>query len=183
VAVAEVERVAGRLHARFDAACREYRYRLWSGPPAPLARREVWRIGAGFDQVAMAEAAAMLVGEHDFAAFAGGGEGVPWSEWRQAPRGTRRRVYQSGIHRLDPWWTGQTGQGELVEFRIVADAFLPRMVRTMVGAIVEIGRGARPSSWIAELLAAADRRQAGMTAPPHGLTLWRVGYGEESPPR
>jgi len=60
---------------------------------------------------------------------------------------------------------------------VAANGFLYNMVRTMVGTLVEVGRGARPESWVTEVLEARDRRQAGMTAPPQGLFLVEVDYG------
>jgi tRNA pseudouridine38-40 synthase len=69
------------------------------------------------------------------------------------------------------------GAAHILEFRIVADGFLPRMVRNIVGALVEIGQGRRPPAWMAELLAARDRRLGPHAAPAQGLTLWAVGYG------
>jgi tRNA pseudouridine38-40 synthase len=62
----------------------------------------------------------------------------------------------------------------------VADGFLPRMVRNIVGAIVEVGQGRREARWVSELLQAKDRRSGTILAPAHGLTLWRVGFaGDE----
>jgi tRNA pseudouridine38-40 synthase len=126
----------------------------------------------------MAAAGTAFTGEHDFAAFAGGGEGVPWSDRQQAPRGTTRNVSVASVAAHAPWW-GSDPRGELFEFRVIADAFLPQMVRTMVGAIVEVGRGKRTPQGVQELLETRDRRFAGMTAPPQGLTLWRVGYQDD----
>ncbi|MGH2559057.1 MAG: tRNA pseudouridine(38-40) synthase TruA [Thermomicrobiales bacterium] len=182
VAVCRIERFEDAFHARFDARWREYRYRMWIGPRSPIARGIVWRITGRVDATAMRQACGTLIGERDFAAFASGGEGVPWSERQQAPRGTVRQVFSVGIYRLDPWWNANAEPGSLLELRIVADAFLPRMVRNIVGTLVEIGRGAHGPEWVETLLAANDRRQAGMTAPPHGLILWQVGYGDVSPP-
>jgi tRNA pseudouridine38-40 synthase len=127
-------------------------------------------------------AAARLVGEQDFGAFAGGGQGVPWSARQTTPRGTIRRVFCSELITIDPWWREADDRGQLLDFRIVADGYLPKMVRNIVGALVEIGRGTQPPTWIDELLALRDRRCAAGTAPPQGLTLWRVGYGPERPP-
>jgi tRNA pseudouridine38-40 synthase len=71
----------------------------------------------------------------------------------------------------------RAGQGgRLIEIEIEANGFLYNMVRTIVGSLVRIGRGARPEHWLAEVLAAKDRRAAGPTAPPHGLCLVRVEY-------
>ena len=178
VAVMAAERRSDRFHARYDARWREYRYRVWSGPPQPLARRYVWLRAERLDVGAMAEAASLLVGEHDFAALASGGEGVPWSSRRTRPRGTVRRVLVCACRTIEPWW-GAT-EGTLIDVRIAADGFLPRMVRNTVGALAEIGRGAHSVGWMSELLASRDRRAGGATAPPHGLTLWRVGYDDDT---
>lgn len=169
------------FHARFDARWREYRYRLWCGPEQPLARRTAWQRAVPFDIRAMEDGASRLRGRHDLASFAGGGEGVPWSERSLQPRGTVRTVIQSFVRETNAWWGIPAGIGLGIEFRIAADGFLPQTVRSMVGALVLIGQHRRPSSWIDELIATADRRQGPPTAPPHGLILWRVGYGDEVP--
>lgn len=178
VAILDVERRPDAFHARFDARWREYRYRVWSGPPEPLARRFVWRRAEALDPERMARAAGEVVGTHDFASFAGGGDGVPWSERRTRPRGTVRTVLLCRCREISAWW-GTGGWGTLIEVRVVADGFLPRMVRNLVGALVEVGRGAQPAGWIGGILGARDRRLGVATAPPHGLTFWRVGYDDE----
>lgn len=178
VAVVGVERRADAFHARFDARWREYRYRVWSGPPDPLARRFVWWRSEALELAPMATAAADVMGRHDFAGFAGGGDGVPWSERRNRPRGSVRTLLLCHCGEIPVWW-GTTGRGRLLEIRVVADGFLPRMVRNLVGAFVEVGRGDRPAGWLRTLLGAQDRRVGGATAPPHGLTFWRVGYGDD----
>lgn len=180
VAVQRVERAGLEFHARYDARWREYRYRLWSGPPQPLVRGVVWQRRRGLDAPTMDAGARTLVGERDVAALAGGGEGVPWSERRQAPRGTVRRIMRCSCRPIPPWW-GDSSGGSLYEVRVVADGFLPRMVRNIVGLLAEVGTGNRPPGWIDEVLASRDRRHGGRAAPPHGLTLWRVGYGTDEP--
>jgi tRNA pseudouridine38-40 synthase len=180
VAVTAVERRPPEFHARYDARWREYRYRIWSGPPEPLARRYVWRRTAALDGGAIDEALKHLIGRHDFATFAGSGLGVPWSDRSGGGRGTVRTVRAVGCGEAVPWW-GPPGGGTLLEVTVVADGFLPQMVRSIVGAAVEVGRGAREPGWLADLLAARDRRQGAPTAPPQGLTLWRVAYGEDRP--
>jgi tRNA pseudouridine38-40 synthase len=126
----------------------------------------------------MERAAVRLIGTHDFAAFAGGGEGVPWSARQQRPRGTTRTVFACDAVELAPWWGPPPTVGQLIEIRVAADGFLPRMVRTIVGTLVEIGRGARPVDWIDELLIARDRRRGAPAAPPRGLVLWSVDYDD-----
>lgn len=181
-AVVAVGRRPPRFHARYDARWREYRYRIWSGAPQPLARRTVWMRRAPLDCSSMDAAARALIGTRDFASFAGSGHGVSWSDRQQSGRQTVRRVLEARCREIAPWWTVPNDDGDrLVEVAIAADGFLPQMVRNAVGALVEVGRGAREPGWLAELLGARDRRVGAATAPAHGLTLWRVGYGDERP--
>ena len=181
LAVVAARRVAAGFHARYDATWREYRYRIWLGPRQPLARGTVWERRSGLDIQKMDAGARQFLGTHDVASFAGGGEGVPWSERHERPRGTVRTITQCSVRPVLPWWGVTAGTGEAIEIRVVADGFLPRMVRTMVGALAEFGAGERPQDWISQLLLERDRRKGPATAPPHGLVLWRVGYGDEVP--
>lgn len=68
---------------------------------------------------------------------------------------------------------------DAIEIRVAADGFLPRMVRNIVGALVEVGQGRQSPDWIEEVLAARDRRHGSAVAPAQGLTLWRVGFGDD----
>ena len=181
LAVVAARRVAAGFHARYDARWREYRYRIWLGPRQPLARESVWERRAALDIHAMESGARQFLGTHDVASFAGGGEGVPWSDRHDRPRGTVRTISHCSVRPVAPWWGLAAEPGEAIEIRVVADGFLPRMVRTMVGALVEIGAGDRTPDWITQLLLECDRRKGPATAPPHGLILWRVGYGDELP--
>jgi tRNA pseudouridine38-40 synthase len=180
LAVQAVERLPWPFHARYDAVWREYRYRLWCGPKQPLVSGMVTQRSQRFDVSAMRAGAAALIGMHDLASFAGAGKGVPWSDRAAEPRGTVRTVFQCTVEPTPQWWRPNIGAGELIELRIVADGFLPKMVRNIAGALMDIGRNARPVTWIDELLAGRDRRMAGATAPADGLILWRVGYGDDS---
>lgn len=169
----------GRFHARHDARWREYRYRLWVGERQPLAAglaaQRTRRID--FDRFVALE---QLIGEHDFGSFAGSGDGVPWAKRRTEPRGTIRTVLAAEARTIAPWWGPEPWAGELIEIVVRADGFLPKMVRNIVGAVIEIGEGRRATDWLAELLASPDRRLGPKTAPPEGLTLWRVGYEQDS---
>jgi tRNA pseudouridine38-40 synthase len=127
----------------------------------------------------MDQAARMLIGKRDFAALAGSGEGVPWSARQGRPRGTVRTILRCSCREIRPWW-GEP-EGSLIEIRVAADGFLPRMVRTIAALLVEVGEGDRLPRWLDEVVAARDRRQGGGTAPACGLTLWRVGYGDDEP--
>lgn len=143
--------------ARRSPWAREYVYFLWDGRVMfPFLSELVWHCKGGrLDEGAMDEAASFLVGSHDFSSFCKGGE-LPDNPVREVGLARFRR------------------RGDLLWFRIRANAFLCQMVRIMVGSLVLVGRGLRPPSWIKEVLEARDRRAAGPTAPPHGLYLWRV---------
>ncbi len=181
VAVGTVQRVAPGFHPRYDATWREYRYRIWCGSDQPLERLRVWNRRAPLDVEAMASAARLLIGTHDLAAFTGGGEGVPWSDRARAPRGTVRTIAHCGARTIEPWWGIVPGHGMGIEVRVIADGFLPQLVRTIVSALVEVGMGRKPASWITRLIDASDRRYGPETAPAHGLVLWRVGYDDDLP--
>jgi len=181
LAVDMIERKSVWFHARYDALWREYRYRLWVGSRQPLAEWLVARKPGPLCVEAMSRAAEHLVGEHDLASFAGDGEGVPGSERSRAPRGTVRTILKCSVRRAEPWWSGRSEAGELIEIRIAADGFLPKMVRNVVGGLTEIGAKRKEPDWFLALLAGRDRREGGKTAPAHGLTLWRVGYDGDAP--
>lgn len=166
IVVTEVRRAAPGFSARHSAVAREYRYRIVPGPVPPLFLKPyAWQVPAALDLRAMRDAAAHLIGEHDFRSFcvAASAEGIQ----------TVRRVECIEIvpeHVL--------GEHALV-IRVVGNAFLHSMVRVLVGTLVEVGRGKRTPAWVAEVLAAKDRGAAGPTVPPEGLTLWHVTYPEE----
>lgn len=180
LAVVAVERREAGFHARYDATWREYRYRVWWGPPQPLQRLRAWQRVSALDLDAMRAGCAYLAGPVDLASFAGNGVGVP-GRMVAGTRGTVRTIRHCGIRPVDGWWGTAPGAGKGVELRIVADGFLPQAVRTIMSALVDIGRGARPPEWLGHLIAAGDRRLGPQTAPPHGLILWRVGYGDDVP--
>jgi len=143
-----------RRHAR----SRTYRYRIWNAAVrSPLRRRQFWYVRDPLDASPMARAAALFVGEHDFAAF--GGSPGPG-------RSTRRRMLRSCV-RVD---------GPLVTFEIEGTAFLPHQVRRTVGALVEVGRGKLAPERIQQWLEAPEPNAVGPAAPPHGLCLMAVTY-------
>jgi tRNA pseudouridine38-40 synthase len=158
VRVVSVEEVAADFHARFSARRKTYRYRIRNTPTAdPFDRHFVWHIPEPLDLAAMKEAAAAVVGTHDFAAFqSAGGDS----------NGTVRTVSRSEI--------GDTAG--LVTYEIAGDGFLRHMVRALTGTLVDIGRGWRSPASMAPLLRGSSRSDAGPTAPPQGLFLVRVDY-------
>lgn len=180
LAVVCCERKEDSFHARYDAIWREYRYRIWWGVRQPLLRERAWQRWPALDLEAMAEGAAHLTGEVDLASFAGNGMGAgkPPALGR---RGTVRNIMHCSVYPVDAWWGTAPSEGHGAEIRVIADGFLPQVVRTVAGALAEVGRKKRPPEWISELIEVADRRQGPQTAPPQGLMLWRVGYGNDVP--
>jgi len=172
VSIVGVRPVGAGFHARFSASQREYHYRVWNAAVPPvLSRRFCWHVRADLDLTRLNDAAAALVGRKDFASLAGDGLGVPTSL-----ADCTRRVTLAEWRALPEEWDRASSQ--FLEFRVRADRFLPHMVRTMVGNMVEVGHGIRTTEWFESMLAARDRRVAVAPAPPQGLVLWSVEYPE-----
>ena len=158
IRVLTVEEQGDGFHARFSARSKTYRYQIRNAPIAsPFERAYVWHLAEPLALEAMARAAAVLVGTHDFAAFRSAGSDVST---------TVRTVTRSV-------WREAAG---LLTYEISGDGFLRHMVRAVVGTLVDIGRGWRPPEDVAALLQGGTRAQAGATAPPHGLFLVGVDY-------
>lgn len=160
IAVKWAHRVDYHFHARFKALRRRYRYVIYNHPirPAINHTRMSWHYYP-LNESLMREAAACLLGEHDFSSFRA-------AECNS--RTTMRHVSDFQIER----------RGDFIIFEIEANAFLHHMVRNIAGSLMKIGEGARPVSWMKEVLDARNRRVAGATAPAEGLTLIRVFYPE-----
>lgn len=147
--------------ARREARAKVYQYTLAVGAdPGPFVRRVVWHVPQRLDVRAMARAAAMLVGEHDFAAFQASGGDV---------RTSVRRLLASRL-------VEAPGAPRYLHYRVVGTGFLRHMVRNIVGTLVDIGKGRWPPDEMGAILASRSRRRAGMTAPAEGLVLERVIY-------
>lgn len=147
-----------RFHARMSATEKTYVYRIWnSETPDVFARRYRVRMPQPLDIEAMREAAALLVGTHDFSTFCGN---------RHLKKSPVRTLYRLRIDR----------DGEEVRFSLTADGFLQHMVRILVGTLLEIGTGKRAPGDIPALFAARERALAGETAPAKGLCLMEVRY-------
>jgi tRNA pseudouridine38-40 synthase len=162
VHVHRVVEAAPGFDARFSALWRSYAYRIADDPATvdPLTRRHVLTWGRPLDVEAMNDAAARLMGEHDFAAFCKKREGAT----------TIRSL-------LDLSWQ-RDHHGVLVA-TVRADAFCHNMVRSLVGCLVAVGEGKYTPDWAGEVLAAAVRDPHVTVLPPLGLTLEEVAYPDD----
>lgn len=159
IAASRLDEVETEFHPRYSAKRRRYRYHIWNGlTRSPLRQRQSWHVARPLDLGRMNEAANIIRGAHDFATF-----GQPTSG-----QNTVRQVFTAR------WRT----EGKLVVFEIEANAFLYRMVRSLVGSMKAVGEGAWSVENFKSALEAADRDSAGQTAPAHALFLVFVDYGE-----
>ncbi|HEX8988446.1 MAG TPA: tRNA pseudouridine(38-40) synthase TruA [Rhodocyclaceae bacterium] len=158
VAVRWAREVGGDFHARFLARSRSYRYLLLNRAvrPALLAGRVGW-CHRPLDVGAMRQAAACLLGEHDFSAFRAA---------ECQAKSPVKHLYRADIAK----------QGDCIVFYFRANAFLHHMIRNIVGSLVHIGKGRQPPGWLAELLEARDRTLAAPTFAPDGLYFAGAEY-------
>jgi tRNA pseudouridine38-40 synthase len=160
IRVRAVSEAPAEFHARYAARSKEYRYQLWDDVLVPpFLARWVWWKRRRLDQSRMAEAAAGLVGTHDFTSFQASG-----------------CVAESPVRSLED--ASVARHGGMLVVRLVSRGFLRHMARNIVGALVEVGRGRTDAQQLAAILEARDRRQAPATAPARGLFLVRVDYAE-----
>ena len=165
IRVMAAERMPDGFHARKHAFSKLYSYRYMRGPVmSPLDALFAVHLPTEVDLEAMRQAAEFLVGEHDFTAFALSG-------------GSHTRA----VRRIDrvSWLEGTD---EDLEFQIVGNGFLRGMVRSIVGTLLEVGRGQRDAEDLRRLLAGRPRSEAGPTAPARGLTLESIDYPPEWAP-
>ena len=161
IVVPTVEIAAPDFHARFSATWRRYRYRILNRrTPAGLDRGQVWHVPVPLDDKAMADAAAVLIGKHDFNSF-------------------RSVACQSktSIKTLDLLSVARNG--EEIDIEVGARSFLHNQVRILAGTLQLVGRGQWRTADVEAALAACDRTRAGPTAPPVGLCLIEVVYGSD----
>ena len=169
VRVLSIEEAAKAFSARHDARRKTYHYVIWNGAAVPpQLRRYAWHVPQSLDLAAMNEAAAVLVGSHDFAAFQAAGSDV---------KTTVRRLLVSRVGEVDaPGWLRCADGDRLLRYEVSGTGFLRHMVRNIVGTLVDVGRQRLSVSGMSAILASRDRGEAGATAPPQGLVLWQVEY-------
>jgi tRNA pseudouridine38-40 synthase len=185
VVVRRAERVGPDFDARRSATGRTYRYLVWNAPaPDPLLAPVAWHVRDPLDLISMRTASDVLLGRHDFRSFCRRPPGMDVSE-PIVRRVTRARwSVDEGPEATD---ARGAGEGRLLRFEIGAGSFCHQMVRSLVGSLVEVGRGRENAAGLMERLRAATRHRMADPAPAHGLCLISVAYegleggGEGSP--
>jgi tRNA pseudouridine38-40 synthase len=158
------EKAPDEFHARFSAKKKTYIYRVVNAPViSPFWRRYAHHESRPLDIARMNEAARLFLGEHDWTAFA------------SAKSDGESRVRNIFDFTVESRWDDRA-QSAMIEFRITAGGFLRYMVRSIVGTMLEVGRGEKDSDTIQTAIVTGDRNLAGNTAPAHGLTLLKVDY-------
>jgi tRNA pseudouridine38-40 synthase len=165
VVLRDLEVAPAGFDARHDATGRAYRYTVLNRPvPDPFLDRWSWHVTEPLDLRAMVAACDPLVGEHDFSSFC------------RAPKVRPGTPVPSLVRRVERATWVDRGGGVL-EFHVEASAFCHQMVRSIVGTLVEVGRGRRTAADVMAVRNARDRAVAGQMAPARGLCLWAVRYG------
>lgn len=154
--VNRVSPVGPGFHARYSAIARYYQYRMTTAR-TPFNRDCIWHVPGPLDLAAMHEAAAAILGSHDFSGF--------------CVAASRKEENSCDVSRSE-WEV----QDSLLIYHVRADRFLHMMVRLLVGTMVDIGRGRWTPGEIGAILAGGDVRRCGTAAPPEGLTLVQVEY-------
>jgi len=157
IRVKNAEHVAFSFNAQRDALNRIYRYVIYNSPLlSPFYRNFTWHVSYHLQLEEMKEASHYLIGEHDFSSFQAQGSPAP------------------PVRRMDKISIFKRWKFIIVELK--ANSFLYRMVRNIMGTLVEVGRGRISPDEVKQILEARDRRAAGPTAPPQGLYLMHVEY-------
>lgn len=158
IGVRSVDEVPERFHSRLTATAKTYLYRIAKPEcPSVFDRKYTWQFPEALNLEDMKKAAAYLVGRHDFKGF---------SSVKKTKKSTVREIYSIEITELD----------REIQIHIRGNGFLYNMVRIISGTLVDVGRGWRTPESVLDVLASADRSDAGITAPPQGLFLESVEY-------
>ena len=147
------------FHARFDTKAKTYRYKIKCNKnPDVFDRKYTWHLKKELDVLKMQEACKYFVGEHDFKSFMSAGNQVESSV---------RCIYSLDVVKKS---------SDLIEIYIKANGYLYNMVRIITGTLVDIGLNRYEPEFVTEIINAKDRSKAGPTAPPQGLSLYKVEY-------
>ena len=161
ISVKSVKEVDADFHARYSCVTKQYVYRVWNaGFKNPFLINKAWHYKNKIDEKFLNEQAQAYVGTHDYKAFCSAGSSV---------EDTVRTVKHFSV----------TRDGDEVIFTVEADGFLYNMVRIMVGSLIEISENRIEKDKLSAIIESKDRALAGRTAPPQGLYLNKVNYGED----
>ena len=164
VRIMKVEKEADDFHARFSAKMKTYVYRVVNAPViSPFWLRYAHHEARFLDVGRMNDAARFFLGEHD------------WTAFSAARSDVENRVRTVKSFTVESFWDARANSS-IIEFRISANGFLRYMVRSIVGTMLEVGRGEKDSDTIQAAIVSGDRDLAGKTAPANGLTLMKVDY-------
>jgi tRNA pseudouridine38-40 synthase len=180
IRILRMEECEADFHSQLDVTAKTYRYFILNTNTGkdpvhwPFLRPYTWFVTYALDYEAMREALKRLEGKHDFKSFQNKGTPVPDTirEILEA-----RLIVHGGNSREElPWMPGPEFEARLLEIRVRGTGFLKQMVRTIVGTVVEVGRGRIPASKLSSILEEKSRTASGMTAPANGLFLDHVEY-------
>lgn len=180
IRVLRMEECAPDFHSQLDVTAKTYRYFIMHTHTGkdpvhwPFLRPYTWFVTYPLDYRAMEEALSRLVGTHDFRSFQNKGTPVP--DTVREILEARLIVHDASVRDLPPWMPGPEFDARLLEIRVRGTGFLKQMVRTIVGTVVEVGRGRIPAEKLSQILEEKNRIASGMTAPANGLFLDHVEY-------
>lgn len=158
IVIKEIEEVPERFHARYNAKGKKYSYYLWNNAiPSAFERHYSFHYSEELDFDLMDEACRKLIGTHDFIGF---------SSLKKTKKSTTRTIDELSIQK----------EGDLIHFTFIGDGFLHKMVRILMGTLLEIGSGTLKLETIDEVFKSKIRSEAGMTVPAQGLFLDEVYY-------
>ena len=164
IRIMKAETAPDEFHARFSAKSKTYIYRIINAPVmSPFWRRFAHHEARPLDVSRMNDAARLFLGEHD------------WTAFSSAQADGENRVREVTYFSVESSWDARAG-AQMIEFRISAGGFLRYMVRSIVGTMLEVGRGEKDFDTIQTAIVTGERSLAGKTAPAQGLTLFRVDY-------
>jgi tRNA pseudouridine38-40 synthase len=164
VRILNVEKASDEFHARFSAKVKTYVYRVVNAPVmSPFWLRWAHHESRPLDVGRMNDAARLFLGEHD------------WTAFSAARSDVENRVRTIKSFTVESFWDARANSS-IIEFHISANGFLRYMVRSIVGTMLEVGRGEKDFDTIQTAIVSGDRDLAGTTAPAHGLTLLKVDY-------
>jgi tRNA pseudouridine38-40 synthase len=165
IRITEILQVSPSFHARYSAKGKIYRYHLFLGPViSPFRRPYALHLSYQIDKKLLHQAATYFVGKHDFTSFS-----------NEAHKGSASKNAIRTLHRVDCF-----EEGEELILELEGEGFLYKMVRNIVGTLIDVARGKLPIEEIPKIFAAKDRRLASAAAPAHGLFLVKVLYDEKS---